>query len=129
MEMRFSCKILCISYKDHVTNEEVCAKIQQAIGPHEDLLTIIKRHKLQWYVWSCLLFIRSGQNHLSRHSERAKMTRQTEEEMGKHHRGIDRPGVRQVPDGSGEQGRMEKTGCIIICGAPTTLTVKGLMID
>ena len=23
--------------------------IQQAIGPHEDLLTTIKRHRLQWY--------------------------------------------------------------------------------
>ena len=32
-----------ISYKDHVTNEEVRAKIQQAIGPHEDLMTIVKR--------------------------------------------------------------------------------------
>ena len=32
----------------HVTNEEVHARIQQAIRPHEDL-TIIKRHKLQWY--------------------------------------------------------------------------------
>ena len=42
-------KILCISYKDHVINEEVCAKIQQAIGPHEDLLTIVKRPKLKWY--------------------------------------------------------------------------------
>ena len=50
MEMRFSCKILCISYKDHVTNEEVCAKIQQAIGPHKDLLTIVKGHRLKWYV-------------------------------------------------------------------------------
>ena len=49
MEMRCYCKILHISYKDHVTNEEVCAKIQQAIGPHEDLLTIVKRRKLQWY--------------------------------------------------------------------------------
>ena len=36
-------------YKDHVTNEEVRGKIQQAIGPHEDLLTIVKRHKLHWY--------------------------------------------------------------------------------
>ena len=27
-----------------------------------------------------------------------------------------------------ENGRMEKTGCKIICGAPTTLTVKGLMM-
>ena len=49
MEMRCNRKILHISYKDHVTNEEVRAKIQQAIGPHEDLLTIIKRRKLQWY--------------------------------------------------------------------------------
>ena len=49
MEMMCCCKILHISYKDHVTNEEVRAKIQQAIGPHEDLLTIVKRHKLQWY--------------------------------------------------------------------------------
>ena len=37
------------SYKDHVINEEVRAKIRQAIGPHEDLLKIVKRRKLQWY--------------------------------------------------------------------------------
>ena len=49
MEMRCYRKILHISYKDHVTNEKVCAKIQQAMGPHEDLLTIVKRSKLQWY--------------------------------------------------------------------------------
>ena len=30
-EMRSYRKILHISYKDHATNEEVCAKIQQAI--------------------------------------------------------------------------------------------------
>ena len=49
MEIRCYRKILHISYKDHVTNQEVRAKIQQAIGPHEDLLTIVKRRKLQWY--------------------------------------------------------------------------------
>ena len=49
MEMRCYSKIRHISYKDHVTNEEVRAKIQQAIGPHEDLLTIVRRRKLQWY--------------------------------------------------------------------------------
>ena len=48
MEMRYYCKILRILYEDHVTNEEVRAKIQQATGPHEDL-TITKRQKLQWY--------------------------------------------------------------------------------
>ena len=49
MEMRCCRKILRISYKDNVTNEEVRTKIQQAIGPDEDLMTIVKRRKLQWY--------------------------------------------------------------------------------
>ena len=49
MEMRYYRKIIRISHKDHFTNEEVCAKIKQAIRPHEDLLTIVKRRKLQWY--------------------------------------------------------------------------------
>ena len=49
MEMRCYRKILHISYKDHVTNEKVRAKTQQGNGPHEDLLTIVKRRKLQWY--------------------------------------------------------------------------------
>ena len=50
MEMRcYRNILLIISYKDHVTNEEVRAKIQQAIRPHRDLLTIVKRRILQWY--------------------------------------------------------------------------------
>ena len=49
MEMRCYRNILRISYKDHVTNEEVRAKIQQAIGPHEDVLTMVKRRKVLWY--------------------------------------------------------------------------------
>ena len=49
MEMRYYRKILRISHKDHVTNEEVHAKIQQAFGPNKDLLTIVKRCKMQWY--------------------------------------------------------------------------------
>ena len=35
------------------------------------------------------------------------------------------PGVRQNPEGSGEQGKMEETGCEVICGAPATLALKG----
>ena len=123
-EIRCCRKILPISYKDHVTNEEVSAKIQQAIGPHEDPLPIVKRRKLKWYGH---VSRSSGlaKTILQRHSERGKKTRRTEEEVGRQHQGMDRPGVRQVPEGSGEQGKMEKTGCEIICGAPTTLAVKG----
>ena len=38
-----------VKREDRVTHGEVRAKIQQAIGPHEDLPTIVKRSKLQWY--------------------------------------------------------------------------------
>ena len=118
-------KILRISYKDHVTNEDVCAKIQRAIGPHVDLLTIVKRRKLLWYGH---VSRSSDQNHIARHSERGKKTRQTEEDVGRQHQGMDRLGVRQVPEGSGEHGKLEKPGCKIICGALTALAVKGLMM-
>ena len=59
-------------------------------------------------VWTRLPFIRSGQNRLEGHSKRGKKTRQTEEEAGRQHQGMDRPGVRHVPVGSGEQGKTEK---------------------
>ena len=68
--MRCFRKILHISGKDHVTNEEVHAKIQQAIGPHEDL-TIVKRRKLQWY------------GHVSRSSGLAKTILQGTEKGGR----------------------------------------------
>ena len=41
---------------------------------------------------------------------------------------MDRLRVRQVPEGGGEQGKVEKTGCKINSAAPTTLAVKGLMM-
>ena len=72
--------------------------------------------------------VMSGENHLARHSERGTKTRQTEEEVGRQHQGMDRLGVRQVPEGSGEQRKMEETGCEIICGAPTTLAVNEQMM-
>ena len=74
MEIKCYGKTPHISYKDDVTNEEVHAKIKQAIGPHEDLLTIVKKTQTA-VVWSCFPFIRFGQNHLARHSERGKKTR------------------------------------------------------
>ena len=68
--------------------------------------------------------IRSGQNHLARYSERGKKTRQTEEEVRRQHQGMDRPRIRQVPEGSGGQRKMEETGCEVISGTPTTMAVK-----
>ena len=34
--------------KDHVTNEEVRNKIQDAIGKHDGLLSIATKHKTRW---------------------------------------------------------------------------------
>ena len=98
--------------------------IQQAIGPDEDLLAIVKRRKLKYYGHVFL----QGKKHLPRHSERGKKTRQTEKEVTRQQQGMDRPGVHQVPEGSGEQGTMEETGCEIICCAPAISTVKGQMM-
>ena len=53
-----------------------------------------------------------------------KKPRKTEKEVGKH-QGMDRPRVRQVTECSEEWRKMEETGCEVICGAPTTLMVKG----
>ena len=47
--MRCFRKLFGISYRDHITNEEVKARTGNAIGPHEDLLTSVKRRKLKWY--------------------------------------------------------------------------------
>ena len=49
LEMRCFRKLLGISYRDHITNEEVKARIGNAIRPYEDLLTTVKRRKLKWY--------------------------------------------------------------------------------
>ena len=45
-------------------------------------------------------------------SWKGKKTIQTEKEVGRQHQGMDRPGVRQVPEGSGEEGKMEKKNLV-----------------
>ena len=83
------------------------AKIQQELSttwrPPDD-----RKETQTAVVWTYLPFIRSGQNHLARQSERGKKTKQTEEEVGRQHQGMDRPGVRKVTAGSGEQRKWRK---------------------
>ena len=100
---------------------------EQQLGVSSPIWHLLKQTEVQTAVVGlCLLFIRSGQNHLVRHSERGKeTTRQTEKEVGRQLQGMNRSGVRQVHDGSGEQRKMEETGYEVICGAQTTPAVKG----
>ena len=60
LEFRCYRRLLNISYKDYVTNEEVHNRIQNAIGVHDGLLTTVKKRKLRWY------------GHISRSSGMAK---------------------------------------------------------
>jgi len=50
-EMKCFRKVLNISWRDHVTNQEVLDRINMAVDllASEDLLTTVKRRKLKWY--------------------------------------------------------------------------------
>ena len=127
--MRCYRKILSISYKDHVINKEVCAKKKQAVRPHKDLLTIVKRCKLQWY----------GDGHVSCSSGLSKMIMQGTVKGGRRQGRQRKRWEDNIREWTGlefsksqraveNKKKMEETGCEIICGVPTTLAVKGLMM-
>ena len=44
-EMRCYMRLLDISYKDHVMNEGVRNRIQNAVGVHDDLVIMLKKRK------------------------------------------------------------------------------------
>ena len=92
MEMRCYRKILRISQRPCYQRGSSC---QDPAGNRTTRRPDHHKETQTALVWSCLPFIKSGQTHLARHSERVT----TEEEMGRPHQGMDRPGVRQVPEG------------------------------
>ena len=100
LEMRCYKRLLNISYKDHVMNEEVGNRIQNATGVH-DLLTMVKKWKLRWY------------GHISRSSGMAKTIcrGQLKEQEGEEDRRRDgkitsRNGVWRFLEGSRRQGKV-----------------------
>ena len=110
MEMRCYRETLRTSYKDHVTNEEVRAKIQQAIRPHEDLRTIVKRRKLRWF------------GHVSRSSGLAKAILQGTAKGGRRQGRLGKRRKDNIEEWTG----LEETVCEIMwCSNTTLLAVKG----
>ena len=96
------------------------------IGPHEDILTIVKRRKLQWY------------GHVSRSSDLYKTILQGTVKGGRRQGRQRKRWGDNIREWTGlefgksqrtveNKEKMEKTGCKIICGAPTTIAVKGKM--
>ena len=114
-------RYVALCFTAWTSNEEVRAKIQQAIGPHEDLLFIAKRRKLQWY------------GHVSRSSGLAKIILQGTVKGGSR-QGRQRTrwednirewtGLEFAKSQRAVENRAKwkkkKTGCEIICGEPTT---------
>ncbi|GFS03376.1 retrovirus-related Pol polyprotein LINE-1 [Elysia marginata] len=49
MEMRCYRILLSISHKEHITNDKVRRRIENSIGPHVDLMTIVRQRKQKWY--------------------------------------------------------------------------------
>ena len=47
--MRCYRRLLYISYRDHVTNEEVRRKIKAARAKYDVVLTLVKKRKLRWF--------------------------------------------------------------------------------
>ena len=93
--MRCYRRLLNISYKDHVTNEEVHRKIQAAIGEYDELPILVRKRKLRCF------------GHVSMSSGLAKTilqgtvkgkrkNRQTEEEVGRQYQRVDRNGLCQL---------------------------------
>ena len=48
-EMRYCRKIFGISFGDQIKNEEVRNRVKVALGPHDDLLSIVNNRKSRWY--------------------------------------------------------------------------------
>ena len=90
LEMRCFSKLLGVLYRDHIANEEVKARIGNAIGSYEDLLTSVKRRKLKWYEH---VTRSSGlaKDYPTGNSSRTETKRQTEEMMGRQHQKEDWP--------------------------------------
>ena len=121
LEMRFFCKLLGISYRDHITNEEVKARIGNTIRPYEDLLTSVKRRKLKWY------------GHITRSSGLAKTILQGTVQGGRRRGRQRKQWEDNIKEWTGlewniilrEPQAVEEAGCKIFSGAPTVSQTTG----
>ena len=117
-------ELLGISHRDHITNEEVKARIGKAIGPYEDLLTSVKRRKLKWY------------GHVTRSSGLAKTILQGTVQGGRRRGRQRKRWEDNIKEWTGLEWNIilrkaenregvEEAGCKIYSGAPTVSQTTG----
>ena len=124
-EMRCYRRLLNISYKDHVTNKEVRNRIQNAIGVHDDLLTMVKKRKFRWYGRISRSFSMAKtvlQGTVKGARRRGRQKKRWEDNIKKWTEMGFGDSLKAAEDREGWKGIV----CNVICGAPTTSKVKGL---
>ena len=124
VEMRCYRRLLHISYKDHITNEIVCTKIQTAIGSYEDLLTTVKKRKLRWYghvTRSNGLCKKVLQGTVPGKRKRGRQKKRWEDNI-KEWTGLDFNNSQRAAE---DRQRWQKIVADVSSGAPTTLMVPG----
>ena len=81
--------LLNISSNDHITNAEVCRKIQAAIGEHDELLALVKKRKLKMVRPRLQVFC------LTKTILQGTVKRKTEK-VGRQYQSVDRNGLCQL---------------------------------
>ena len=117
LEMRCFRKLLGISYRDHITNEEVNRAIWRPPDFSEKTQTEVVRasHTVIW----------TGQDYPTGNSSRRETKRQTEETMGRQRQRVDWPWMEYHTTESWELWGVEEAGCKIYSGAPTVSQTTG----
>ena len=87
-------------------------------------VSVMKKQKLRWYGHISRSF-GMAKTILQGTVKGARTGRQKRRWEDKHQR-MDRNGVWRFPEGSEKQGKVARYCCNVICGAPTTIKVKGL---
>ena len=82
MEMRSFRRLLGISYREHITNEEVRSRIRQAIGPYKETLDHCETTQAA-VVWAHYKIFGSCQDISPEHCARWEKKGQTEKTMGR----------------------------------------------
>ena len=115
LEMRCFCKLLSISYRDHITMRKWKPKLEMPsshmrppdFSEKMQIEVVQARHTI---TWTC-------QDYPTGNSSRREMKRQTEEMMGRQHQRVDWPWMEYHTVESWEPQGVEEAGCRICNGA------------
>ena len=123
LEMKYYCKVHDISYKYHFCQRG--SPCQDAAGNRTIWRPPDHCKQMQTeVVWICDILRSTDLAKTFLQSTVKGGDDEAEEEVGRQHQGMDRPWVCQVPDGRGEERKMEESGCEVICCAQRPMQLR-----